>query len=135
MLKTILFRIYGTNLADNYHSAVNDYLTIEDKKQRAIMKRHAYLGRILFCFMMGTSYCASTSIGLIPVLAGDEHEHINITNEDSVREYPIPSRCTFEYFNPSDNAYKFICIFEALTIIFTSNSYIGNLYSLFKDTV
>ncbi|KAH0956335.1 OrP1 [Eciton burchellii] len=123
ILKNILFRVYGNDLADNYGSAMDDYLTIEDEKQRAIMRRHAFMGRILFYSMMGINYCGCITIGLVPVLV-DDNKHINVTNKD-IRKYAIPSRCFLDYFNFSYNVYRIVCIFEAFLILITSYSYVG----------
>jgi len=126
MLKNVLFRVYGNNLADNYSSAVNDYLTITDEKQRAIMRRHAFMGRILFCFIMGINYCTCIIITLVSILIYD-NKYINVTNKD-IRQYVIPSRCLLDYFNPSNSTYRIICIIEALLMLINSCSYIGKIY-------
>jgi len=126
ILKNILFRVYGNDLADNYGSAMDDYLTIKDEKQRAIMRRHAFMGRILFYSMMGINYCGCITIGLVPVLV-DDNKHINVTNKD-IRKYAIPSRCFLDYFNFSYNVYRIVYIFEAFLILITSYSYVGKIY-------
>jgi len=50
ILKNILFRVYGNDLADNYGSAMDDYLTIKDEKQRAIMRSTLLWEE--FCFIL-----------------------------------------------------------------------------------
>jgi len=126
ILKNVLFRVYGNDLTDNYGSIVDDYLTIENEKQRVIMRRHTFMGRILFCSIMGINYCYCITMILVPVLA-DDNKHINVTNKD-IRKYVIPSRCFLNYFNSSYNVYRIVCIIEVFFILITSYSYIGKTY-------
>ncbi|EZA52554.1 ObirOr5-P1 [Ooceraea biroi] len=126
ILKIILFRIYANNLIDNYESALNDYLNIENVKQRTIMRRHAFMGRILCFFMMSFSYISCVIYGLLPFLGDDDSLSINITNENSVREYTIPSRCALEYFNASNSIYRIVCFIETIALILATSANIGN---------
>ncbi|EFN89559.1 odorant receptor 13a [Harpegnathos saltator] len=122
MLKTIMFRVYTEQLADNYNSAINDYLTIEDEEKRVIMRRHASLGRMLACFMVCFSYFASAICTLISVLTKNEDTQLNVTNVETVEEYPIPSRCTLEYLHVPTSMAKIIRLFEFMALILTSTS-------------
>ncbi|XP_077259544.1 odorant receptor 10-like isoform X2 [Temnothorax americanus] len=79
MLKTVWFRIYARNLANNYSSVMKDYLTIENTMERAIMRKHTFMGRILCCLILGFAYFSCVMYGLIAIL--DENKHVNITNE------------------------------------------------------
>jgi len=117
LLKIILFRIYARNLIDNYESALKDYVTIENAKQRAIMRRHSFIGRTLCCFIMCFSYLSCLIYSFIPFLDNDESIYINVTNENSVREYTVPSKCALEYFNPSNSIYRIFCFTEAVALI------------------
>jgi len=56
LLKIILFRMYARNLIENYQSALNDYVTIKNAKQCAIMRRYSFIERTLCCFIMCFSY-------------------------------------------------------------------------------
>jgi len=134
MLKITLFRVYARNLIDNYESAVNDYVTIENAKQRAIMRRHSFIGRTLCCLTMCFSYLSCLIYSLIPLLGNIESTHIisNVTNENSVREYIIPSKCILEYFNPSKNVYRIFCFAEAVALILLATGNVGNTYLLFN---
>lgn len=132
LLKMILFRIYANNLIDNYESALNDYMAMENVKQRAIMRRHAFIGRILCCSMMCFSYFSCVIYALIPLLGNDKKIPINVTNEVVVREYTIPSRCALEYFNPPNTIYRIVCCIEAIALILATSANIGNIYSLFN---
>ncbi|XP_025075470.1 odorant receptor 13a-like [Pogonomyrmex barbatus] len=126
MVKTIWFRIYARNLTNNYGSAVNDYLTIENTRERAIMRKHAFMGRFLLCLILGFAYISCVIYALIPLLDDDEIEQVNITNEDITLEYPMPSKCTIKYLNTSMNMYRIFCLIETIALILASTTNHGN---------
>ncbi|KYN19770.1 Putative odorant receptor 22c [Trachymyrmex cornetzi] len=130
VFKIICFRIYAKNLTDNYSSARNDYLTIKNAEYRAIMRKHAFMGRILSCFMVCFAYISVVIYSLIPLLGedlvDDQDIQINRTNEDIVLDYPMPSRCALEYLHVPRSMYEFICIFEFIVLILTSTCNHGN---------
>lgn len=132
VLKTICFRLYAKNLTDNYGSALNDYLTIENTEHRAIMRRHAFMGRILSCFMVCFSYFSVTVYALIPLLGEEltdnQDNQINVTNEDNVLDYPIPSRCALEYLHAPTSMYRTICLLEFIVLVLTCTCNHGNIY-------
>lgn len=133
--KTIIFRIYADNLKANYGAALNDYKTIEDAEYRFIMRRHASIGRILSCFMVFFSYFSVIIYSLIPLLGDDQGYQVNITNEDTLLEYPMPSRCALEYLNAPTNIelfYRIISLFEFIVLILTCTCNHG-MYWLFYD--
>ncbi|XP_018315067.1 uncharacterized protein [Mycetomoellerius zeteki] len=96
VLKAIWFRIYAKNLATNYRSVMEDYLTIENIKERAIMRKHAFMGRTLCCLVLGFGCFSSIMYGLNAIL--NEYKHVNIT-KDTMLEYPVPSKCFMRYLN------------------------------------
>jgi len=132
VLKTICFRIYAKNLTDNYGSALNDYLTIENTEHRAIMRRHSFIGRILSCFMVCFSYVSVMIYSLIPLLgedpANNQDNQINATNENAVLNYAIPSRCALEYLHVPTSAYRVVFFLEFFVLILTCTSNHGNIY-------
>lgn len=138
VLKSICFRIYAKNLTNNYSSALNDYLTIENMEHRAIMRRHSFMGRTVSCFMVCFSYISIIIYSLIPLLdedlSNDQNNQINITNEDVVLDYPIPSGCALEYLHiPIDDIiYKFISLFEFIVLFITCTCNHGNIYLLIR---
>lgn len=127
VLKTVCFRIYAKNLTNNYGSARNDYLTIRNAEHRAIMRRHAFMGRLLSCFMVCFSYFSVTVYSLIPLLGDEEDKQINVTDEDVVLEYPMPSRCALKYFRVPESLYKIICLFEFIVLMLTCTCNLGNI--------
>lgn len=127
ILKNITFRVYARNLTSNFNSAVNDYMMIKDTKERAIMRKHASVGRILCFFMLGFSYSSCLIYSLNPYFA-DNNKINNVTNE-VILEYTVPSRCAVEYFYIPRNMlqHKILCFIEALSITLTSTTNHGNI--------
>ncbi|XP_025265645.1 odorant receptor 49b-like isoform X2 [Camponotus floridanus] len=126
VLKTTWFRIYANSLINNYDSALNDYLTIDNTKDRDIMRKHAFIGRILCCSMMGFSYFSCLIYAITPFLNHDQADQINITNEDKILEYGLPSRCTLEYLNFPTSMYKTVCLVEIFIMILATTTNLGN---------
>ncbi|XP_025075457.1 uncharacterized protein LOC105432531 [Pogonomyrmex barbatus] len=136
MVKTIWFRIYAKNLTHNYSSAVNDYLTIENAKERTIMRKYTFMGRALCSLILSFAYISTMMYALIPFLDFDEIEQVNITNEDKL-EYPIPSKCALKYFNVPVSMYRTFCLIETVAIMVacTNNIVIGISYSHYLDSM
>jgi len=128
VLKTIWFRIYAKSLINNYNSAVNDYLRIDNTKEREIMRRHAFIGRILCYSMLGFSYISCLIHGIIPYLNYFQGNWINITNEDMMLEYAVPSRCALEYFNFPTSMYIISCLLETIILVLATSANLGNNY-------
>jgi hypothetical protein len=126
MQKTISFRIYGNNLVNNYNSAVNDYMTMANAKQRSIMRRHAFMARLLCCFLISFSYCSCIAYSLIPLLGDDKNDQVNITSDNPVLEYPMPSRCALELFGVPTSMYRIFCLIEIMALVVTSTCNHGN---------
>lgn len=126
MLKTIWFRVYADNLADNHNSAINDYLTTESAEKYVIMRRHAFVGRMLACFMICFSYVGSAVFTLVSVLTDEGTAPSNVTTEEAMEDYPIPSRCTLEYLDMPSNMSKIVRFFEFIVLVLTSTSNHGN---------
>ncbi|PBC34927.1 Putative odorant receptor [Apis cerana cerana] len=120
----VIFRVRSTGLVSNFISAVKDYNESNDEENRVIMRRHAYMGRVACLSLISCSYVCSTLFITVPMLAGDEIEVINVT-EESVK-YPIPSKNALEIINMPDNLYFMVFIVEYMMLLFTS---IGNLGS------
>ncbi|XP_039314402.1 odorant receptor 49b isoform X2 [Solenopsis invicta] len=71
VLKLISFRIYADNLTRNFSSAVKDYLAIDNEGKRTIMRRHAFMGRMICYSIVLFAYIASLIFTLAPIIAGD----------------------------------------------------------------
>jgi len=131
LLKTTWFRIYANSLIINYDSALNDYLTIDNAKDRDIMRKHAFIGRILCCSMMGFSYLSCLTYAIIPFFDYVHSNRINMTNEDMILKYALPSRCALEYFNFPTSMYLISCLIETVVVIFSTTTNLGNIYLIF----
>lgn len=129
MLKTIWFRIYARNLANNYSSAIEDYLTTENIKERAIMRKHTFMGRTLCCLILSFAYFSCIMYGLISVLS--ENKHDNITNQDTMLEYPIPSKCVMKYLNIPVSMHKIFCLIDVIALMIASTANHGTVSLLF----
>ncbi|XP_011702820.1 PREDICTED: odorant receptor 13a-like [Wasmannia auropunctata] len=124
VLKAIWFRVYAKNLANNYNCVVKDYLTIENTKERAIMRKHTFMGRTLCCLILSFAYFSSVMYGVIAIL--DEKKYVNITNEDIMLQYPIPSKCFMKYLNAPVSMHKLFCLIDVIALILASTSNHGN---------
>jgi len=127
VLKSTWFRLYPNSLINNYDSALNDYLTIDNMHDRDIMRKHAFVGRILCCTMLGFSYFSCIMYTIIPFLNYDQDNRINITKEDTVLKYTLPSRCTLEYFNIPRSMYKISCLVESVIMTLATTTNLGNI--------
>lgn len=135
VLKIILFRIYANNLINNYKSALNDYLTIENVEERIIMRKHALAARMASFPLLSFSYFICM---MYTITSYTNHDKINqnITDEEMILEYPIPSKCAMKYFHAPISMYKIFVIIQAISLIVTTNANLGNIYLLsdiFKD--
>ncbi|XP_072759925.1 uncharacterized protein [Anoplolepis gracilipes] len=124
-LKTIWFRIYANSLIDNYDSAINDYMKIENTKERDIMRKHAFIGRHVCCPLLGFSYFCCLVYGMTSVLTYNQGNRINMSNEDAIFEYAIPSRCALEYLNFPRSMFKISCLVETIVIMLVSTTNLG----------
>ncbi|XP_071625473.1 odorant receptor 9a-like isoform X2 [Temnothorax longispinosus] len=122
VLKIVWFRVYARGLTNNYGSAVDDYLMIENTNQRAIMRKHAFMGRFVCCFMLGFSYFGCIVFVLIPLLGDNINNQINVSNEDAVLDYPMPSRCALEYLHVPTSMYRISCLIETISLILGGNA-------------
>jgi len=131
VLKTTWFRIYANSLINNYDSALKDYLTIDNIKDREIMRKHAFAARTVCCSMLGFSYFSCLIYGAIPFLNYDQGNRINITNKDMILEYTIPSRCVLKYLKFPTSTYEISCIVETIVMILATTANLGNMDLIF----
>jgi len=128
VLKTTWFSIYANNLIINYNSALRDYLMIDNTKERDIMRKHAFVGRILCSSLLVFAYFSCLIYGIIPFLNYNQGNRINITNRDTMLKYTVPSRCALEYFNFPTSMYRIFCLVETVILILTASTNLGNIY-------
>ncbi|XP_071625506.1 odorant receptor 13a-like isoform X1 [Temnothorax longispinosus] len=125
--KIVSFRLYAKNLTRNFSSAVDDYLTIDTEEKRTIMRRHAYMGRIMCFSILSMAYVASTTfilIPMIPMIAGDTEVQVNVTIND-ISEFPVAVTFLGEV-HVSTSLYMLICMLQYMGLVLTATSNCGN---------
>lgn len=137
--KITLFRIFSDGLVVNFSSAVKDYNELNGDEKRAIVRWHAYMGRVACASVIGFSYIGSTLFMTVPMLSENEPvktEDIN-TTQDGKLDFPIPSEQTLEILQISESLYPAIFFMEYTMLLFTSTGNLGNefLYMRFPCTV
>jgi len=128
VLKTIWFRIYANNLINNYKSAVKDYMAIENVEERIIMRKHVFMSRVASFPLLFCSYYAAVVFTLTALMMN--HNEKNITDENMMLEYPLPSKCTLNYFHAPTSMYKIFVIIQSMSLIIVSNCNKGSIYLL-----
>ena len=123
--KVICFHVRSLGLVSNFTSAVKDYKELNSEENRVIVRRHAYMGRVACTSLISCSYVCSTLFITVPMLAGDEIQVINATEENAIK-YPIPSKNALEIINMPDNLYFVVFIVEYMMLLFTSTGNLGN---------
>ncbi|XP_029172351.1 odorant receptor 13a-like [Nylanderia fulva] len=125
VLKTTRFCIYPNSLINNYKSAVNDYLTIVNTKERDIMRKHAFIGRYICCSMVCVSYFSCMIYVIIPLMNYGQGNQ-NVTDEDAILMYPFPSRCALEYLNFPKSIYIITILAEEVIMLVGATTNQGN---------
>ncbi|XP_014485696.1 PREDICTED: uncharacterized protein LOC106750110 [Dinoponera quadriceps] len=115
VLKITWFRIYADNLICNYSSAMSDYRTIDNEVKRAVMQKHAFLGRIICIIALLIAYVDSVIFIVGHSAASSKEFKLNTSIEGLRSGYAIPSTCTLAHFYISRNA--FVVIFGVESII------------------
>jgi len=126
LLKLSMYRIYADNLTRNYSSAVSDYLAIDTEEKRTIMRRHAFMGRIIFCCVVIFGYIVSLGLMVAPILASNKNVQTNISIDDYSPGYPIPATCTLGHFHFSTKLYLMIFVAECILIATVGAGNLGN---------
>ena len=130
IIKTTCYRIYASNLIHTYGSAVNDYLTIENEEERTIMRRYAFMGRILCCSLLFFSYGGCV---IYILAAAVKNNQINITDVNVTLEYPIPAKCGIEYLNTLRSMQYVFFLIHSITMIIANTANNGNAYLFYAE--
>ncbi|XP_061942190.1 uncharacterized protein LOC108002265 [Apis cerana] len=123
--KVMCFRIRSIGLVSNFSSAIKDYNELNSEENRVIVRRHAYMGRVACASLIFCSYVGSTLFMTVPMLAGDEQEVINVTEESAIK-YPIPSKNILAIINMPENMYFVVFIIEYIMLLLTSTGNLGS---------
>lgn len=124
IMKITWFRICSDNLSNNFNSAISDYLTIDNEKQRAVMRQHAFMGRAICYGVVCVSYVATAFYILLPLLIAHSDVQINgsIFNPNAI--YPIPSTSTLGSLSISTSVHVLLYVLQSVVLI---NNCSGNL--------
>ncbi|KYM88887.1 Odorant receptor 2a [Atta colombica] len=127
VLKLLSFRIYANNMIRNFTSAINDYLAINSKKKQAIMRQHAFMGRIISCSILFFAYLASTIFCLVPIIVSDEENiQVNVSIKNQASDLPIPLTWSLGSYHLSANLFFVISIVQYFLLVLNSNCNCGS---------
>ncbi|XP_011645617.2 odorant receptor 10a-like [Pogonomyrmex barbatus] len=130
ILKLLSFRIYAKNLIRNFSSAVDDYHAIDTEEKRIIMRRHAYMGRMVCFSIMSFSYFVPLIFVWIPLLLDKNNDNnikvqVNVS-KNPASELPIPLTWTLGNYEISPALYLVISFTIYVLLMLTCNSNCGN---------
>ncbi|XP_076677955.1 odorant receptor 4-like [Andrena cerasifolii] len=128
VLKMAWFRVRSAGLVFNFTSAVKDYNELDSDEKRAIMRRHAYMGRVAGTSVILFAYFSATLFATVSMLASDEEETSLNANETKGKStnYPVPSECALQVLHVPDKLFLLIFILEYLMLLVTSNGNLGS---------
>ncbi|KAF3420952.1 hypothetical protein E2986_13856 [Frieseomelitta varia] len=124
--KVASFRIWPMGLIYNFTSAIRDYNELRDEEKRAIVRKHAYMGRMACILMMGGAYASATLVMAVPVLVGERLENIVNVTEEKTLKYPMPSNHVMEFVKMPDSLYFVVFITEFFAMIVTCTGNVGS---------
>jgi len=126
VLKLLSFRLYADNMIRNFSSAINDYLAIDTEEKRAIMRRHAFMGRMICYSILFFAYLTSSVFMLMPMIADNKDIYVNISMKNQASEFPIPLTWVLGDFNISTNLFLLISTVQYILMVLNSTSDCGN---------
>ncbi|XP_025159422.1 odorant receptor 13a-like [Harpegnathos saltator] len=121
LLKITWFRIYADNLISNFNSAINDYLTIDNEKKRVVMRRHAFMGRVICYSVVCIANVASVFYISLPLM----NVSVNGSAVGFERKYPIPSTCTLGTLNISGTLHIILYVMHSIMLFIMGSGNIG----------
>lgn len=126
IMKVTSYRIWPAGFIYNFTSAIRDYNELRDEEKRAIVRRHAYIGRMACIFTMAGAYASATLVMAVPVLVGEKLESIVNATEERTLKYPIPSKYVMAFVKMPDSLYFVVFVTEYFMMIVTCTGNIGN---------
>jgi len=125
ILKLLFFRLYADNLICNFSSAVNDYVAIDTEEKRTIMRRHAFMGRMICYSILFFAYFAPV-LFLVPIAGDDKDIQVNASLKNQASDLPVPLTWALRNYDLSANLFIVISTVQYILLILTSNSNCGN---------
>ncbi|XP_078053485.1 odorant receptor 10-like [Augochlora pura] len=125
--KVACFRFHPTGLIVNFVSAVRDYQELNGEEKRAIVRRHAHMGRMASANMLFFSYFSATLFSMLPMFVSndDTTDSLNETRTTQLN-YPMPSEYTLELLQVPGNLYALIYIGEYFLLLVTATGNLGS---------
>lgn len=134
--KVTAFRVNFVGLVTNFVSAAKDYNEVNSEKKRAIMRRHAYMGRTACFSMLGFAYFSATLFTAVSMFTADEKEmNINSSAQKNAVDYPIPSEKVLEMLNVPGTLYPVIFCTEYFILLVIGAGNLGNHRAKFKGLI
>ncbi|XP_067210042.1 odorant receptor 10-like isoform X1 [Linepithema humile] len=126
VVKHSMFRIYAENMTRNYSSAISDYCAIDTKEKRTVMRQHAFLGRMIFYFVVAVAFTTSVGLIMTPVIEYSNNGQVNASTNKPIAKYPVPSDCTWGQLDVSTGMYLLLFVVQCIQITIGSSAYVGN---------
>ncbi|XP_036142517.1 odorant receptor 30a-like [Monomorium pharaonis] len=126
VLKILFFRLYADKLIHNFTSAVIDYLAIDTEEKRTIMRRHAFLGRIIAYSTVVSGYLATTLFILMPMIIGDKNAEVNVSIKNQAVDLPVPLTWTLGNYYISTTSYFTIILVQYYLLLLNCNGNVGS---------
>jgi hypothetical protein len=127
LIKLSMFRVYAKNLTRNYSSAVSDYRAIDTEEKRTIMRQHAFLGRMVFYFVVAFALITCIDLVITPLIGNAENVQVNVSINKYASKYAVPSVCTLGQLNVSTRMYLLLFVVQCIHIGISSCAYVGKL--------
>ncbi|XP_076629847.1 odorant receptor 67a-like [Colletes latitarsis] len=126
--KVLKFRFCPEALITNFYSAMKDYEDLGGVEKRAIVRHHAYLGRMACIGVVCFSCMTSSLFTIVSILAGMEDTVIEDDNgtQGETIDYPIPSEMTLEILRVPGNYYLVIFVVEYAMLLVTGAGNLGS---------
>ncbi|XP_036150623.1 uncharacterized protein LOC118648421, partial [Monomorium pharaonis] len=119
------FRFYADKLILNFTSAVTDYLAIDTEEKRTIMRRHAYMGRIISYGISILAYVAATLFTLKPIL--ESNTQVNVSIKNQLADLPLPLTWTLGNLGHiSTTLYFTLALVQYYLLLLNVNGNVGN---------
>ncbi|CAD6211169.1 GSCOCT00013812001.3-RA-CDS, partial [Cotesia congregata] len=124
IVKVIVPRVYHTEMNVIVSSAINDWITLNNKRYRVIMLKYAYIGRVVFIVQMIGAYAAGfpliiSKLPFIMVLWSNDRN-------DSAPMYTVPiGPSCWVSSDISMFHYILYYIFQSIQLLVVCTAYIG----------
>lgn len=126
IMKVASYRIWPTGFIYNFTSAIRDYNELRDEEKRAIVRKHAYMGRVACVCTMAGAYASATLIMAVPVLVGEKLKSIVNVTEEKTLTYPIPCNYVMAFIKMPDSLHSIVFVTEYFMMIVTCTGNVGN---------